>query len=99
MISSFFKSSSGCVIAARKQFDSLSYAIAPEIKALYPDITFISLSRAYVCNIESRKIDTLNLALIESKKRLGDLPKIKQYLEARTGMPGIRIIQTDMKLP
>ena len=87
------------VIAARKQFDSLSYAIAPEIKALYPDITFISLSRAYVCNIESRKIDTLNLALIESNKRSGDLPKIKQHLEARTGMPGIRIIQPDMKLP
>lgn len=87
------------VITARQQFDSLSYAISPEIKALYPDITFISLTRTYVCNIDTRRVDTLNLALIESKTKLTEMPKIKQYLEARTGMPRIHIIQTDIALP
>ncbi|MCM1452618.1 MAG: DUF389 domain-containing protein [Clostridium sp.] len=86
------------IISARRQMDSISYIISPEIKALYPSITFFSFSRSYVCNIDTRKVDTLNLALIESKGRLNDLPKIRQYLEARTGLPNIHIIQTDIPL-
>lgn len=86
------------LIAARRQFDSLSYEISPEIKALYPSITHFSLNRSYVCNIDTRKVDTLNLALIESKGKLTDLSKIRQYLEARTGMPSIHIIQTQIPL-
>lgn len=86
------------VIATRKQFDSISYTIAPEIKALYPNITYISLSRNYVCDIASRKVDTLNLALIESSGKLSGQQKIKEYLEARTGLNDIHIIQTEIKL-
>lgn len=86
------------IIVDNRQLDSISYIISPEIKALYPSITYFSLDRSFVCNIDTRKIDTLNIALIESKGKLNDLAKIRQYLEARTGMESIHIIETHIPI-
>ena len=84
-------------ILRRENFDSLSYQIAPEIKVLYPAISDLALSQMYVCNTESRHIDTLNVAMIVHTRPLVNLPVIREYLETRTGLSDIHIIQSDAK--
>lgn len=82
------------IILARENFDSISYAIAPELQILYPDITGIALARTLQCNVETRKIDTLNLAIISHVKPLRDITTIRRYIETRTGLDSLQIIQT-----
>lgn len=84
------------VISDHNELDSISYAIAPEIKVLYPEITYISLARNYVCNTDTRVIDTVNVAIIEHKKPLKDQAQIQRYLETRTGLPRIQILQANL---
>ncbi len=82
------------VILARENFDSLSYAIAPELKVLFPEITGIALARTLQCNISTRKVDTLNIALITHTRPIPNLPKVRLYIETRTGLDSLQILQT-----
>ncbi len=86
------------VIVQRENFDSLSYVIAPELKVLFPQLTYIALGHNFVCNTETRKIDTLNIALVEHTHPVPDMNKMKLYLETRTGLKDIHIIRTDIPL-
>ena len=86
------------VIQTRENFDSLSYTIAPEIKVLYPNISYIALSRNLICNTATRQIDTVNVALIEHAKPLSDLPTIQKYIETRTGLSNLHIIETQIPI-
>ena len=87
------------VIKNVNNFDSISYAIAPEIKVLYPEITYIALSRNFVCNTSTMKMDTVNVAFVENKAPLKNKPQIKKYIETRTGLCDVHIIQTDFVSP
>lgn len=87
------------VIVARENFDSLSYVIAPELKVLFPQLTYIALGHNFVCNTETRKIDTLNVALIEHTQPVPDIKKMREYLETRTGLKDIHIIRTSIAMP
>lgn len=82
------------IILARENFDSLSYAIAPELQVLYPEISGIALARTLRCNISTRKVDTLNLAVISHSRPLRDLTTIRRYIETRTGLDSLQIIQS-----
>lgn len=86
------------IVRNQHRFDSLSYAIAPEIKVLYPNITDIALNRSVFCNMITNKIDTTNIALIEYSSPLGNSSKFKEYLEARTGLKDIHVIQSPVTL-
>lgn len=82
------------IILARESFDSLSYAISPELQVLFPEITGIALTRTLNCNIATRKVDTLNLAIISHSGPISNLPKVRLYIEKRTGLDSLQIIQT-----
>lgn len=84
-------------ITLRNNFDSLSYQIAPEIKVLYPDIKYFALARNLVCDVETRQIDTVNVAILQTSKPLRDLPKVEEYIMARTGLNHLRIITTKIE--
>ncbi|MCC8119326.1 MAG: DUF389 domain-containing protein [Bacteroidales bacterium] len=86
------------VINDREAFDSLSYVIAPELKVIFPQLTYIALGHNYVCDIDTRQVDTLNVALIEHQQPVPDLKKMKEYLETRTGLKNIHIIRTDIPI-
>lgn len=86
------------VIVARENFDSLSYSIAPELKVIFPQLSFIAIGHNYVCNTESRQVDTLNIALVEYSKPEPDLKKMQQYLQTRTGLRNIHIIRTTIPI-
>lgn len=82
------------VIYQRNSFDSLSYAISPEIAVLYPEIKWITLGRSLACNTQTLKLDTVNIAIIEAAKPINNLPIVKKYIETRTGLKNLHIIET-----
>lgn len=81
-------------ILRREAFDSLSYTIAPEIKVLYPQIADIAICRTLVCNTATRSLDTVNLAIIKHTSPIADQTRLTRYLETRTGLGNIRIIDS-----
>lgn len=80
------------IVKARRNFDSLSVAIAPELRVLYPNITAISLNRSIFCDVATNQIDTTNIALIEYTKPVRDMAQFKSYLEARTKLSNIHVV-------
>lgn len=82
------------VIARRNTFDSLSYAISPEIAVLYPEIKWITLGRSLACNTQTLALDTVNIAIIEAAKPINNLPIVRKYIETRTGLKNLHIIET-----
>ncbi|MDD2961961.1 MAG: TIGR00341 family protein [Muribaculaceae bacterium] len=86
------------VLASKERFDSLSYKIAPEIRVLYPEVRDIALSRNVFCNISTNSIDTTNMVLIEYVSPIRDMNKFKQYIEARTGLKDVQIVQSRVLL-
>lgn len=84
-------------LALRNNFDSLSFEIAPEIKVLYPEIKYFALARNLVCDVDTRRIDTLNIAIVQASRPLPNIPKIEQYIMARTGLTNLHIITTDIE--
>jgi len=85
------------VIIRRENFDSLSFAIAPELQVLFPDITGIALSRTLECDVATRKVEEINIALISHRRPLRELATIRRYIETRTGLDSLRIIQSAEK--
>ncbi len=81
------------VITRREDFDSISYAISPELRVLYPAITSIAISRTYQCNTLTRRVDTLNVAIITQSAPIKDLDQMRRYVETRTGLDSLRVIQ------
>lgn len=79
--------------------DSLSYTVAPEIKVLFPDITAIALDRTIACEVSTREVDTINIALIQTARHIKDPTTIVKYLETRTGLSNIRLIETKLQQP
>lgn len=73
--------------------DTLSAALAPELKVLFPKIEEIAITRAVVCRIDSSRLDTLNLALVRYDKPLttAETEKFRQWLSARLSTPDITI--------
>ncbi len=82
------------LILRRENFDSISYAIAPELQVLFPEITGIALSRTLECDVATRKVEEVNIALISHGRPLRDLATVRRYIETRTGLDSLRIIQS-----
>lgn len=72
-----------CAVTART--DSMSAMVAPEIKVLFPQIKEIAINRSIVCSVDSSRIDTLNVALVEYGRAMtsAEERKFTEYLEAR----------------
>lgn len=88
------------VILRRDALDSLAWEIAPELNTVFPQIKYISLTRNYVCDINTRAIDTVNVALIEFElTQQTDMNKLRDYLQVRTGMGDLQIIKVDIPTP
>ncbi len=79
--------------------DTIAARITPEIKVLFPEIGDIAITRAIVSNIDSMKLDTLNIALVSYSRPMGapQNKKFKEYLEARLQKPEITIVPTPIK--
>ncbi len=77
--------------------DTISATITPELKVLFPEVADIAITRAIESNIATRKLDTLNIALVRYSGRMSAAQKIKfrNYLEARLSKKSIKIVALD----
>ena len=77
--------------------DTMGATISPELKVLFPEVADIAVTRAIVSNVDTRSLDTLNVALVRYSKPMNKAQsdKFLQYLEARLSTKSIKIVPTN----
>ncbi|MDE6380740.1 MAG: TIGR00341 family protein [Muribaculaceae bacterium] len=77
--------------------DTMGATISPELKVLFPEVTDIAVTRAIVSNVDTRRLDTLNVALVRYSKPMNTTQsdKFLKYLEARLSTKSIKIVPTN----
>ncbi|MDE7421273.1 MAG: TIGR00341 family protein [Muribaculaceae bacterium] len=77
--------------------DTMGATISPELKVLFPEVADIAVTRAIVSNVDTRRLDTLNIALVRYSKTMNKAQsdKFLKYLEARLSTKSIKIVPTD----
>lgn len=85
------------IITMRRQTDSISAQLAPELKVIFPQISEIAVTRAVFGEISTGDLDTANIALIKYNKPLpaAGRTELQRYLEARLRVNSIRLINVD----
>lgn len=68
--------------------------IAAEMKVLYPNVTSFAFARTIEVNVDSAKLDTLTIALLNFKKEpaVGEQTKIKEWIKARLSANKVNLI-------
>ncbi|MDE6080342.1 MAG: TIGR00341 family protein [Duncaniella sp.] len=81
------------VNAAICRNDTIGATLAPEIKVLFPEVADIAVTRAIVSNIDTRRLDTLNIAFVHYSRPMtaAQTAKFRQYLEARLSLKSVKI--------
>ena len=81
------------VNAAICRNDTIGATLAPEIKVLFPEVADIAVTRAIVSNIDTRRLDTLNIAFVHYSRPMSaaQTAKFRQYLEARLSLKSVKI--------
>lgn len=74
--------------------DTIGATIAPEIQVLFPEVSDIAITTAIVSNVEARKLDTLDIALVSYNHAMSaaQTEKFKKYLQARLEKPKLTLI-------
>ena len=74
--------------------DTMSATISPEIKILFPNVKEIAITRGIASDIDSRRLDTINVALVEYSGPMStaQTQKFREYLEARLNTHPITIV-------
>lgn len=85
------------IIDNRRERDSISAQLAPELKVIYPQISEIAITRAVFGQISTGSLDTANIALIRYDRPISTASKaeLQRYLEARLKVPSIRLVNVD----
>lgn len=74
--------------------DTMSATISPEIKVLFPHVKEIAITRGIASDIDTRRLDTINVALVEYSGPMtaAQTQKFREYLEARLNTRPITIL-------
>lgn len=77
--------------------DTMGATISPELKVLFPEVADIAVTRAIVSNVDTRHLDTLNVALVRYGRPMtaAQSGKFRKYLEARLSCRSIKIVNAD----
>ena len=64
---------------------------------LFPRVKDLALSRNIFCSVDNSRIDTMNLAIIRVNgvMSLDERKKLEAYLEVRSGIKSIKIVDED----
>lgn len=76
--------------------DTIGATISPEIKVLFPQVRDIAVTRGIVSNVDTRILDTVNVALVQYRSPISRAQeeKLKEYLQARLGYSNIDIVSS-----
>ena len=74
--------------------DTIGATISPELKVLFPQVRDIAVTRAIVSNVDSRRLDTLDVALVSYSNPMATEhnEKFLNYLRARLNKPKLTLI-------
>ncbi len=77
--------------------DTMGATISPEIKVLFPEVADIAVTRAIASNVNTRHLDTVNVALVRYSRPMNaqQNAKFRKYLEARLSCRSIKIVNAD----
>lgn len=77
--------------------DTMSAAISPELRVIFPEVADIAITRAIVSNVDLLKLDTVNIALVRYSRPMSatQRTRFREYLEARLSLKSIRIVSSD----
>ncbi len=72
----------------------LSFALAPEMKVLFPSVQDVSINKSEIVNLKNQQADTLILVYLKVDGRIDDAQrqKIKEWLSARTDVDNVKLI-------
>lgn len=72
----------------------LSFALAPEMKVLFPLVQDVSINKSEIVNLKSQQADTLILVYLKVEGRMDEAQreKIKEWLSARTEVSNVKLI-------
>lgn len=89
------------VLNGQTMRDTVSAAMAPELRVVFPQVEDISISRNVVCNVATGRLDTLEVALVRYSKPVGtaETQKLQRYLEARIESKEVVLINVTGSLP
>lgn len=81
-------------MAGIAQRDTIGAAMAPELKVIFPQIHYISVSRNVFCNVETGRLDTTEVAIVRYSRPVttAEKNKLSRYLEARLGSSRVQVI-------
>lgn len=74
--------------------DTIGATISPELKVLFPQVRDIAVTKAIVSNVDSRRLDTLDVALVSYSNPMpaAQNEKFLNYLRARLNKPKLTLI-------
>ncbi len=74
--------------------DTISAAISPELRVLFPEVADIAVTRAISSNVKTGKLDTLNIAMVRYDRYMSSLQysKFRDYLLVRLSLKNISIV-------
>ena len=77
-----------------KAYDEVNSSLIPEMKALFPEVTSVAVSRMVEISVETMKTDTIEVALLNFDKQPAkkELAKIDEWLKARLKTNHLRLI-------
>ena len=82
------------VIAMRRENDSISARLAPELKVIFPQVAEIAVTRAVFGNIATGSLDTANIALVHYSRPLpaASQSELSRYLAARLRVKTVKLV-------
>ena len=82
------------IIALSQINDTISGRIAPEVKVLFPQVEEIAVTRGVFGNIDSQRLDTVNMALVKYSSPLSAAKQqeFEKYLKARLRYNSLTLI-------
>ena len=75
-------------------YHNLNKQIVPELKVLYPQVNYISLSQMVVFGVDSMRTDTLTMVLMGLKEEMDitQMEQMQQWLKTRSGTQKIQFV-------
>ena len=82
------------VIAMRRENDSISARLAPELKVIFPQVAEIAVTRAVFGDIATGSLDTANIALVHYSRPLppASQSELSRYLAARLRVKTVKLV-------
>ena len=88
------------VIDSYHQNDTIAGRLAPEIRVLFPQVKYLSVTKAVFGEVANARLDTLDLALVTYSEPMpaSRRQELESYLQARLGLGRVRVVDVGLQV-